>query len=113
MTTALGASGTARERTGDEPAGDPFRERLLEGLADSIAQRGYRETTVADIVRNAKTSKRTFYAHFTGKDAALLELLEAQRTVNEVYLAYYDALADHARALVAVELSAGVWDVEI
>lgn len=60
------------------PAGaDPFRERLLEGLAASIAERGYRETTVADIVRHAKTSKRTFYAHFAGKDAALLELLDA------------------------------------
>jgi cobalt-zinc-cadmium efflux system outer membrane protein len=45
--------------------------------------------------------------------ATLLEVLEAQRTVNEVYLAYYDALAEHARALVAVELGAGIWDVEI
>ena len=95
MTTALGASGTAREQGGDEPAGDPFRERLLEGLADSIAQRGYRETTVADIVRNAKTSKRTFYAHFTGKDAALLrakrsgetgELVEVNKTFLESLL---------------------------
>jgi len=62
---------------GPVTAVDPFRQRLLEGLAASIAQRGYRETTVSDIVRHAKTSKRTFYAHFTGKDAALLELLEA------------------------------------
>lgn len=62
---------------GPGTAADPFRQRLLEGLAASIAQRGYRETTVSDIVRHAKTSKRTFYAHFTGKDAALLELLEA------------------------------------
>lgn len=61
----------------DGAAGDPFRDRLLDGLAASIAQRGYRDTTVADIVRNAKTSKRTFYVHFSGKDAALLELLEA------------------------------------
>jgi AcrR family transcriptional regulator len=55
---------------------DPFRERLLDGLAASIAERGYRDTTVADIVRHAKTSKRTFYAQFTGKDACLLELLD-------------------------------------
>jgi len=58
------------------PGEDPFRERLLDGLAASIAERGYRETTVADIVRHAKTSKRTFYAQFTGKDACLLELLD-------------------------------------
>ena len=55
---------------------DPFRERLLDGLAASIAEKGYRDTTVADIVRHAKTSKRTFYAQFTGKDACLLELLD-------------------------------------
>lgn len=54
----------------------------------------------------------TLYNYQRG-GATLLELLEAQRTVNEVYLAYADALADHARALVAVELSAGMWDVEI
>jgi len=71
----IAAAGIAE--AGPATGGDPFRERLLEGLAASIAQRGYRETTVSDIVRHAKTSKRTFYAHFTGKDAALLELLEA------------------------------------
>ncbi|WP_099023386.1 TetR/AcrR family transcriptional regulator [Mycolicibacterium palauense] len=61
------------------PAGaDPFRERLLDGLAESIAERGYRDTTVADIVRHAKTSKRTFYAHFAGKNECLLDLLDIE-----------------------------------
>ena len=43
--------------------------------------------------------------------APLLEVLEAQRTVNDVYLDYIDALADHAHALVALEQAAGIWDV--
>jgi AcrR family transcriptional regulator len=34
-------------------------ERLLDGLVSSIGERGYRDTTVADIVRHARTSKRT------------------------------------------------------
>ena len=38
---------------------DAFRLRLLDGLAASITEKGYRETTVADIVRHARTSKRT------------------------------------------------------
>ncbi|GJF09879.1 TetR family transcriptional regulator [Mycolicibacterium cyprinidarum] len=50
-------------------------ERLLDGLASSIGERGYRETTVADIVRHARTSKRTFYEQFTGKEECLVELL--------------------------------------
>jgi outer membrane protein, heavy metal efflux system len=45
--------------------------------------------------------------------APLLEVLEAQRTVNDVYLDYIDALAEHAHALVALELAAGIWDVQL
>ncbi|MGV0624231.1 helix-turn-helix domain-containing protein, partial [Mycobacterium kansasii] len=45
---------------------DPFRLRLLDGLATSITERGYRASTVADVVRCARTSKRTFYDHFAG-----------------------------------------------
>lgn len=60
----------------DRPREDPFHTRLLDGLAASIEERGYRETTVADIVRHAKTSKRTFYSQFSSKDDCLLELLD-------------------------------------
>jgi AcrR family transcriptional regulator len=59
---------------------DAFRGRLLEGLAQSIVERGYRDTTVADVVRHAKTSKRTFYDQFASKEECFIELL---RTNNE------------------------------
>lgn len=60
----------------DAPAGsDPFRLRLLEGLAASIGERGYRASTVADVVRHARTSKRTFYGQFASKEECFLELL--------------------------------------
>ena len=68
MTTALDDS----THTG---TGDAFRGRLLDGLADSITDRGYRDTTVADVVRNAKTSKRTFYDQFASKEECFIELL--------------------------------------
>lgn len=54
---------------------DPFRLRLLDGLAASIIERGYRSSTVADVVRHARTSKRTFYDQFASKDECFLELL--------------------------------------
>jgi AcrR family transcriptional regulator len=57
---------------------DPFRVRLLEGLAASIRERGYRATTVAEIVRHARTSKRTFYDQFAGKEQCFLELLRTE-----------------------------------
>lgn len=58
-------------------ASRPFRIRLFNGLASSIAERGYRATTVADIVRHARTSKRTFYSEFTDKEQCFVELLRA------------------------------------
>jgi AcrR family transcriptional regulator len=51
------------------------RERLLDALAASIAEDGYRGTTVADIVRRARTSRRTFYEHFSDKEACFVALL--------------------------------------
>lgn len=59
------------------PVVEGFRRRLLDGLADSIAERGYRASTVADIVRGARTSKRTFYDQFASKEECFLELLRA------------------------------------
>ncbi|BBY58613.1 TetR/AcrR family transcriptional regulator [Mycolicibacterium sarraceniae] len=56
---------------------DDFRQRLLDGLAASIDERGYRDTTVADIVRYARTSKRTFYSQFGTKEDCFAELLTA------------------------------------
>lgn len=61
----------------EHDAPHPEAARLFDGLVAAIEQSGYRETTVADIVRSAKTSKRTFYAHFTSKDDCLLQLLDA------------------------------------
>lgn len=52
-----------------------FHQRLLDGLAASIKENGYRNTTVADIVRRARTSRRTFYAHFSDKEACFVALL--------------------------------------
>ena len=40
-------------------------------------------------------------------NASLLEFIEAQRTNNEVFLAYYDALAAHSKALAALDRLSG------
>jgi AcrR family transcriptional regulator len=60
--------------TGTDESG-AFRQRLLDGLAASIAETGYRNTTVGDIVRRARTSRRTFYEHFADKEACFVALL--------------------------------------
>lgn len=73
------------------PALASVADRLLDGLATSIAERGYRETTVADIVRHARTSKRTFYEQFTSKEGCLIELL---RRNNEDLIALIQSTVD-------------------
>ena len=75
MTTALGAAAQESHDGGADSAA--FRARLLDGMAASIGERGYRDTTVADIVRHARTSKRTFYGEFASKEECFLELLRA------------------------------------
>lgn len=49
------------------------RLRLLEGLARAVDEKGYAATTIADIVRHAKVSKRTFYEHFPDKESCFLD----------------------------------------
>jgi AcrR family transcriptional regulator len=53
---------------------DPFRQRLLDGMAKAIRERGYADTTIADVVRHAYTSRRTFYGYFPGKKECFLAL---------------------------------------
>lgn len=63
------------------PAPEPtFRDRLLVALADSIAERGFASTTIADIVRGAQTSRRTFYAEFGTREECYVELLHLTNT---------------------------------
>ncbi len=88
---------------------DPFRRRLLDGLAVSIGERGYRATTVADIVRHARTSKRTFYGQFPSKEQCFLELLHADvEKLAEEIRAAVDPTADwRAQIRQAVEAYVG------
>jgi len=51
--------------------------RLLEGMARAVAAKGYADTTIADIVREAAVSRRSFYEHFATKADCLIALYEA------------------------------------
>jgi AcrR family transcriptional regulator len=51
--------------------------RLLEAMAEAITEKGYAATTIADVVRHARVSKRTFYEHFPDKESAFLATYSA------------------------------------
>ena len=94
MTSAISVAGDAILRDpGRTP--DRFRQRLLDGLAASIGERGYRASTVADIVRHARTSKRTFYDQFASREQCFLELLETENeSLGQSITAAVDPEAD-------------------
>lgn len=53
------------------------RVRLMAGIALAITEKGYAATTIADVVRHARVSKRTFYEHFADKEACFLAAYSA------------------------------------
>ncbi len=77
-----------------EPAG--HRERLIAAMAASIEEKGYRETTVADVVRIARTSRRNFYEHFEDRDGCFLALFDA---TNDAMMRQVAAAVDPDRPL--------------
>jgi AcrR family transcriptional regulator len=52
-------------------------ERILRALAAVVAEKGYPDTTVADVVEKASTSQRTFYEHFKNKEDAIVAALDS------------------------------------
>ena len=44
--------------------------------------------------------------------ATLLDVLQAQKADTDVHLAYIDALGERAKALIALEQAANLWDLD-
>lgn len=49
---------------------------MLLGMAETVAERGYVKTTVADVLKRVRVSRETFYQHFTDKEACFLAVLD-------------------------------------
>jgi AcrR family transcriptional regulator len=52
-------------------------ERVLRALAAVVADKGYAEATVAEVIERAGTSYRVFYGHFKDKEEAFLAALDS------------------------------------
>ena len=77
MTTNRQRAPAPSEKQRQRTAPADARDRLLDGLEQSIERHGsYRDTTLTDIVRYARASRRTFYLVFDTKDEALLALVD-------------------------------------
>ena len=109
------------------------RQRILEAMAKSCAEKTFSATTIADIVGYASISRGTFYKHFANKqdcfyaasDAFLLELQGAAaiayarsedspvEMVRDVIAAVLDALAANPEQARVLLVEAPIVDPEI
>ncbi len=49
------------------------RMRLIEAMTEECAQKGYANTTVADVIERSGISRKTFYEHFKNKEDCFLQ----------------------------------------
>ncbi|MEU2252487.1 TetR/AcrR family transcriptional regulator [Nocardia xishanensis] len=84
-----------------------FRRRLLDAMADAVRERGYRDATVADVVRAARTSRRTFYEHFASKQDCFIALLTERN--NQTIRQIYDAVDTEAPWRTQVRQAIEAW----
>src|SRR5579875_1927256 len=99
----MSAQRAAAAAVASEPTG--HRERLIAAMATSIADKGYRDTTVADVVRLARTSRRNFYEHFVDRDACFLALFDAtnESLMHEIAAAVDPSLSLDEQVDIAVD----------
>lgn len=74
-----------------EQIAESQRERLLASIAEEVAAKGYRATTVTEVVKRASVSTRDFYELFEGKE--------------ECFLAAFEVLRDHLEHLMTAAVA--------
>ncbi len=72
LLAAPGADGGARR----DHVSEVQRSRLLAAVSDVVCERGYAQTSVADITARARVSRRTFYELFSNREACMVALID-------------------------------------
>jgi AcrR family transcriptional regulator len=67
------------------------RGRMLRAIAEAVSEKGYGDTSVADVLRRARVSRETFYQQFSSK--------------QDCFIAAYEQAADIVLALLEHEAS--------
>ncbi|HEX7245930.1 MAG TPA: TetR/AcrR family transcriptional regulator [Solirubrobacterales bacterium] len=100
----------ARQHIAGEFVAEHQRARIVRALADEIVDHGYRDVTVAGIVKRAGVARNTFYASFANKEECFLAASnlageEAMRLVSVAVRAAPAEWALRARAGIGAFLS--------
>ncbi len=76
------------------------RQRILDALASAVAERGYAQTTVADVIGIAGVSRKTFYEQFSDKNDCFLAAYD--EAVKQLYAGVQGAYRSQSRWPAAV-----------
>jgi outer membrane protein, heavy metal efflux system len=64
------------------------------------------------LLENAENVRKGKIYSYQRGETSLLEVLNAQRTYNEIQTTYYETLFYQAAALIELEKAAGIWDID-
>jgi AcrR family transcriptional regulator len=76
-TEALRVLPRGRHAAPREVVAESQRERMLVAMADAVAEKGYANVAVADVIERAKVSRRSFYEHYANKEECFLAAYDA------------------------------------
>jgi AcrR family transcriptional regulator len=90
------------------------RGRMLDAIAQVVAEKGYGAATVADVIERAGVSRKTFYEHFRDKEACFLAAYDAgvEILLATMRAADADAPDAHERARARVRAYLGTLAAE-
>ncbi|MGB3646071.1 MAG: transcriptional regulator BetI [Mesorhizobium sp.] len=102
-----------KEKRSRKASKEVRRQQLIEATIDSLAKRGYSDTTMADVADGAKLSRGIVNFHFESKEKLLIATLQY---MYDEYAAHWRAALDKAgadpasrlRALVAADFDRAV-----
>ncbi len=102
-TEELGPLPAGRHSYSREQVAHHQRERLIAGLAAAVAEKSYTAVTLADITRQAKVSRRVFYANFESKEQCFLAAFDVViGHIGELAAEAVDGISDWPHQAIAV-----------
>lgn len=101
------------EKRGRKASKEVRRQQLIEATIDSLAKRGYSETTMADVADGAKLSRGIVNFHFESKEKLLVATLqymydEYSTHWRNAYDKAGDNTADRLKALVTADFDRAI-----
>ncbi len=71
-----------------------------------------RQLFTESILNDAERVRDAVVFSYQRGEVSLLEVLESQRTLNEIYVSYYETLLQQAKSVIGLSTSTGLWFVE-